>query len=183
MVTPRGARDMDDEDEWRVVRVKRRSKSNAHVGDARRNQPARPSRGTSNAFHALMDDSPSEENAEAAKEARRPDTARDTRSGGGGKARSRRRDATPGTSKTDGEFGEARPEPPKAPDAHDDGSDTTASNGDPWTKRVNVAATAMLGKLFAPLLRASPVRDDTARQEASDEDANETATVGDVNIR
>ena len=181
MVTPRGARDMDDEDEWRVVRVKRRSKSNAHVGDARRNQPARPSRGTSNAFHALMDDSPSEENAEAAKEARRPDTARDTRSGGGGKARSRRRDATPGTSKTDGEFGEARPEPPKAPDAHDDGSDTTASNGDPWTKRVNVAATAMLGKLFAPLLRASPVRDDTARQEASDEDANETATVGEQN--
>lgn len=180
MVTPRGARDMDDEDEWRVVRVKRRSKSNAHVGDARRNQPARPSRGTSNAFHALMDDSPSEENAEAAKEARRPDTARDTRSGGGGKARSRRRDATPGTSKTDGEFGEARPEPPKAPDAHDDGSDTTASNGG-WTKRVNVAATAMLGKLFAPLLRASPVRDDTARQEASDEDANETATVGERN--
>ena len=95
MVTPRGARDMDDEDEWRVVRVKRRSKSNAHVGDARRNQPARPSRGTSNAFHALMDDSPSEENAEAAKEARRPDTARDTRSGGGGEGtfETTRRDA------------------------------------------------------------------------------------------
>ena len=46
---------------------------------------------------------------------------------------------------------------------------------------MNVAATAMLGKLFAPLLRASPVRDDTARQEASDEDANETATVGERN--
>ena len=174
MVTPRGARDMDDEDEWRVVRVKRRSKSNAHVGDARRKQPARPSRGTSNAFHALMDDSPSEENAEAAKEARRPDTAREKRSGGGGKARSRRRDATPVTSGTDGSS-EARPEPPKAPDARDDGSDTTASNGG-WTKRVNVAATAMLGRLFAPLLRASPVRDDTAPREAGDEDQHETSS-------